>query len=340
MKTTMYHGPGDIRVEDVPEPDPGAGEVKVRPLWNGLCGTDVHQFFAAPMTPVPLPIEIGHEFSAEVVEVGAHVTSAKVGDLVAVDPLWRCGTCKYCTAGNHNLCVDMICHGLGAAGGGLSEATVVAAAMARPVPEGVDPAQAALTEPMSVAYHGVRQGRPEPGGCAVVLGGGPIGIGCVLALRTLGVDDIVVTEPATQRRVALASVGVENILDPSEVDVVDAIEEHTNGDGAHLTIDAAGVAATYATGLSVTGRRGRFVTLAAYMEPVGYNPTDLMIREIEIVSSFSSNGEFDRVLQHMAAGAYPSEAWVERVPFSGHLDAYERLHDGRAMKVLVEVGDL
>jgi (R,R)-butanediol dehydrogenase / meso-butanediol dehydrogenase / diacetyl reductase len=337
MKAAMYYGPGDIRMEDVAEPDPGPGEVKVRPLWNGLCGTDVHQFFDAPMTPFPLPIVIGHEFSAEVVEVGAGVERVSVGDLVAVDPLWSCGACKHCTTGEYHLCFDVYCHGLGAPGGGIAEATVVKDPMARIVPEGVTPKQAAMVEPLSVAYHGVRQGRPVPGRTAVVLGGGPIGIGSYLALRAQGVEDVIVSEPTEERRAALRSVGAEHVLDPTTTDVAAAVAEHTKGEGADVTIDAAGVAASYATGLAVTGRRGRFVTLAAYMEPVSYNPTELMMREIEIVSSFSTSGEFDTVLGHMAAGEYPTDSWVETVTLDGHLDAYERLHAAQAIKVLVDV---
>jgi (R,R)-butanediol dehydrogenase/meso-butanediol dehydrogenase/diacetyl reductase len=337
MKAAMYYGPRDIRMEDVPDPRPGANDVLVRPLWNGLCGTDVHQYFEAPMTPMPLPIVIGHEFSAEVLEVGADVTRVKVGELVAVDPLWRCGSCKHCTASQTNLCFDMICHGLGAPGGGISEQTVVAADMARVAPEGVTPKQAAMVEPLSVAYHGVRQGRPQPGTTAVVFGGGPIGIGCFLALRAQGVDDVIVSEPAAVRRDALASVGAEHVLDPGDTDVAAAVAEHTKGEGADLTIDAAGVAASFTTGLAVTGRRGRFVTLAAYMEPMTYNPTDLMIREVEVVSSFSTAGEFDTVLGHMAAGEYPTESWTETVSLEDHLTAYDRLHDGSAIKVLVDV---
>jgi (R,R)-butanediol dehydrogenase / meso-butanediol dehydrogenase / diacetyl reductase len=336
MKAAMYYGPGDIRMEDVPEPDPGPDEVKVRPLWNGLCGTDLHQFFHGPMSLV-VPCIIGHEFSAEVVEVGRDVTRVSEGDLVAVDPMWACGTCKHCSGSERNLCFDMICHGLGASGGGISEATVVRADMPRLVPEGVGAKQAAMVEPLSVAYHGVRQGRPTPGTTAVVLGGGPIGIGTFLALRAQGVDDVIVSEPAAARRDALASVGAEQVLDPTETDVTAAVMEHTKGEGTDLTIDAAGVAATFTTGLAVTGRRGRFVTLAAYGEPMSYNPTDLMIREIEIVSSFSSSGEFDTVLGHMAAGEYPTDSWSETVSLDDHLTAYDRLQDGRAIKVLVDV---
>ena len=121
MRAALYHGPGDVRFEDVPEPDPGPGDVKIRTLHNGLCGTDLHQYFVGPMSPAPLPIVVGHEFSGEVVEVGRDVTRVAVGDLVAVEPLWPCGGCPPCAAGEHNLCWEVLCHGLGGPGGGLSE---------------------------------------------------------------------------------------------------------------------------------------------------------------------------------------------------------------------------
>ena len=179
MKAAMYYGPGDIRMEDVPEPDPGPGEVKVRPLWNGLCGTDLHQFFDGPMSLV-VPCIIGHEFSAEVVEVGRDVTRVSVGDLVAVDPMWACGTCKHCSEGDRNLCFDMICHGLGASGGGISECDRRAGGHAAPRPRGrrrrSRPRWSSRCRSRTTACC---QGRPRPGTTAVVLGGGPIGIGAL-----------------------------------------------------------------------------------------------------------------------------------------------------------------
>jgi (R,R)-butanediol dehydrogenase/meso-butanediol dehydrogenase/diacetyl reductase len=231
----------------------------------------------------------------------------------------------------------VICHGLGAPGGGLSEWTAVDERMVHRVPEGIDAVRAALVEPMSVAFRGVRLGRPRPGTCAVVLGAGPIGLGCWFALRALGIEDVVVSEPAASRRRVASSLGADPVLDPSAGDVVAAVLEHTRGAGADLAIDAAGNPASFRTGLALTGRGGRFVTLAAYTEAVAYNPTEIMMREIEIVSSFSTCGEFGEVLAQMQAGRYPLEGWVERVPFEDQLAAYERLHRGTAMKVLIDV---
>jgi (R,R)-butanediol dehydrogenase / meso-butanediol dehydrogenase / diacetyl reductase len=337
MRAARYYGAGDIRLEDVPEPDPGAGDVKIRSLHNGLCGTDLHQFYVGPMSPAPLPIIVGHECCGEVVEIGRDVTAVNVGDLVAIEPLWSCGTCAPCLAGDANLCWDVLCHGLGGPGGGLSEFTVVREQMAYPLPEGVDALHGALVEPMSVAYRAVMRGDPRPGDAAVVFGAGPIGIGTFLAFRARGVDDVTVVEPAPERRAAVARLGAERVLDPAATDVVEDVREHTRGAGARVVVDAAGVPASFTAALAVAGTRGRVVTVAAYMEPVAYNPTDVMMRELEIVSSFSYNGEFDAVIAQMAAGRYPTDGWVERVPFDEQLGAYERLHRGEAIKLIVDV---
>ena len=101
MRATLYYGPGDLRIEQVPEPRPAPDEVLLRPLHNGLCGTDLHQFYVGSLSPTPLPIVVGHEFSAEVLEVGARASGVARGDLVTVDPLWTCGGCGPCpTAGS------------------------------------------------------------------------------------------------------------------------------------------------------------------------------------------------------------------------------------------------
>lgn len=337
MRAAMYYGPQDVRLEDVPEPDPGPGTVKVRSFHNGLCGTDLHQYYFGSMGPSPLPIVIGHEFSGEVVEVGDGVTGLAVGDLVAIEPLWSCGACVPCHEGDVNLCWEVLCHGLGGPGGGLSEYTVVRAGMAHVLPEGLDAVHGALVEPMSVAYRGVLRAAPTPDATAVVFGAGPIGIGAYLALRALGVDDVTVVEPAAARRSAVAGLGAESVLDPTATDVVGEVRERTGGAGARVVIDAAGTAGSYASSLGVAATRGRVVTLAAYVEPVTYNPTEVMMRELEIVSSFSYNGEFDAVIDHMAAGRYPIDGWVERVPWAEQLSAYPRLHDGEAIKLLVDL---
>ncbi len=271
------------------------------------------------------------------VDVGRDVTRVAVGDLVAVEPSLPCGSCPPCVDGNYNLCLQFLCNGLGGPSGGLSEFTIARESMAYPLPEQVGPVLGALVEPMSVAYRAVLRAHPRPGLAAVVLGAGPIGIGSFLALRALGVDNVTMVEPAPQRRAAVSALGAAAVLDPTATDVVGAIREATHGAGVPVVIDAAGTRASFATGLGVAGRKGRFVTVAAYMEPVTYNPTDVLMREVEIVSSFAYAGEFAAVIEHMAAGRYPAEGWIEHVPFEEHFTAYDRLHRGEAIKLMVDL---
>src|SRR5262249_53147336 len=203
MKAALYYGTEDIRIEEVDEPEAEAGQVKVRVAYNGLCGSDVHEYFdgarSIPVEPHPLtgaraPLILGHEAAGYVVDVGPGVADLHEGDLVAVEPTVSCGACRYCLSGQYNMCPKLAFHGLSTGGGGLAEYTVVDRAMVHPVPTGVSALEAALVEPLAVAAHGVARSGLRAGQQAVVLGGGPIGIALYLTVRSQDVA-VVVVEP-------------------------------------------------------------------------------------------------------------------------------------------------
>src|SRR5665213_2216714 len=113
MRAAVYHGTRDLRLESVPEPQAGPGDVKLRVLYNGICGSDLHEYYDGPVTtrttPHPLTgvqnhVILGHELCGEVVSCGADVEDMAIGDLVAVDPLESCGGCLWCLAGQYNHC--------------------------------------------------------------------------------------------------------------------------------------------------------------------------------------------------------------------------------------------
>ena len=151
MKAAVFHAHHDVRVEDVPEPSaPGPGEVTLRPFFCGICGTDLHEYAMGPIV-IPaaphrlngsvLPQILGHEFSGEIVAVGAGVTGLKVGQRVSAMPLLFDGTCYYCRRGLNHLCVRMACVGLSYAWGGIADLAVVPASLADSAPRfGVRPA--------------------------------------------------------------------------------------------------------------------------------------------------------------------------------------------------------
>ena len=134
MKAAIWYKKGDIRIEDIPEPKPGVGQVKVRIKACGICGSDLHEYtdgpFIIPSKPHPLtgreggPVVLGHEFSAEVVEVGDQVEQFIPGDRVTMSALIVCGTCHYCRRGAYNMCLKLGSTGF-AADGGFAEYAVV-----------------------------------------------------------------------------------------------------------------------------------------------------------------------------------------------------------------------
>lgn len=192
MRAAVYYGNHQLKIEDVPEPTAGAGQVKVRVSRNGICGTDLHEYFDGPIfippsEPHPLtgrnmPLVLGHEFSGTVTEVGAGVTDVREGDLVTIEPVYRCGECRPCRAGRYNLCQIVGFHGL-MADGGMAECTVVPRNQVHKLPDSVPLEMGALVEPMSVAYHAAVLGGVGDQSSALIFGAGPIGIGIWFALR-------------------------------------------------------------------------------------------------------------------------------------------------------------
>jgi (R,R)-butanediol dehydrogenase/meso-butanediol dehydrogenase/diacetyl reductase len=245
MKAAVYYGPNKLEVADVPEPEPTPGTVKVKVGFNGICGTDLHEYYAGPIfiptEPHPLtgqqmPLTMGHEFSGVITGVGDGVTDYAEGDRVAIMPLYRCGHCPACNAGNYNICAQIGFHGL-MSDGGMAEYTVVPTDMLHRLPDNVSLELGALVEPMSVAYHAATLGDPRADGTAMVFGAGPIGIGLWFALRGKGVDDVFVVEPSATRRAAIEALGAST-LDPTSVDVPAFIAGHTGGKGADAVYDA------------------------------------------------------------------------------------------------------
>jgi (R,R)-butanediol dehydrogenase/meso-butanediol dehydrogenase/diacetyl reductase len=346
MRAAVFYGDHDIRIEDVPEPTTGPGEVKVAVAHNGLCGSDLHEYLSGPLaiptaphplTGARLPVILGHEFAGTIADVGDGVTSVTVGQRVAVEPLYACGRCRQCTTGAYNLCATIAFHGLMAHGGGLSERTVVGERMVHPLPDPVTLEQGALAEPMAVAEHAVRRSGIGPGDPAVVFGAGPIGIGAWFALRAAGAEPIIVVETAPGRRAVTERLGAANVLDPTSVDVVAATRELTGGEGVAVAIDAAGVPATAAGALAVLRPTGRLVTVAVHGAPVQIDP-NLLLRENSWTGSLAYTAEdFSVVIGRMATGDYPAAYWVEHRSLDDLTAGLDAMAEGRALKVLVDL---
>ncbi|AHH19172.1 putative zinc-binding alcohol dehydrogenase [Nocardia nova SH22a] len=343
MKAALFYGKEDVRVEEVPEPGPGPGQVKLRNAYSGICGSDLHFYFfpealpwdihrSHPLTGATLPQVLGHEFAGTVVEIGEGVTDVQVGDRAAVFPLSvSCGQCAACRRGLPFSCPMMGSLGASAPGGGLSEFTTVNASALHLLPDNVDLRMGALVEPMAVGWHGVARSGVEPGGTALVAGAGPIGIGAWFALRARGVEKVLVSEPSADRRAIIAALGA-TVVDPVNEDLAAVVAEFTGGAGVDVAVEAAGAGAAITSALANLTPGGRVVVVSLHEHPMQFQPTQLMMGETEIVGAVGYRPEeFDAVIAAMAKGIYDTTGWVEEMP----LDGIHALRTGTGAKVLI-----
>jgi len=345
MKAAVYHGPHKLEITDIPEPYPGPGTVKVKVGFNGICGTDLHEYYAGPifvptephpLTGRELPLTIGHEFAGTITDVGPGVTGFAPGDRVAIEPIYHCHQCAPCQAGTYNVCQQIGFHGL-MADGGMAEYTVVPAHMLHRLPDTVSLELGALVEPMAVAYHAAALGDVGPGDTAVVFGAGPIGIGLWFALCGMGVGSIYIVEPSPTRRTAIERLGAET-LDPTRIDVPAFITDVTAGRGADAAFDAAGVAAAIEGATASVGARRPTISVAIYEQPLPVPLLNLVMNESRIQGSLCyTSDDFDAVIALMARGVYDTTGWVTTIGIDDVIDeGFGALHAGRKMKVLVD----
>lgn len=350
MKAARFYGEEDLRVEEVPEPSPGPGQVKLRNAFAGICGSDLHFYFYPqslpfdlnephPLTGATLPQILGHEFSGTVVEVGEGVHDVKVGDRGAVYPLSvSCGECGACRKGLRFSCRLMGSLGSNVEGGGLAEYSVFDASQLHVLPDAVDLRTGALVEPMAVGWHAVARTGVEPGGTALIAGAGPIGIGAWFALRARGVEKVLVSEPSADRRAIMTGLGAK-VVDPVNEDLAAAVASLTGGAGVDVAVDAAGAGAAVSSALAGLVPGGRLVVASLHEHPMEFQPTYMMMGETEIVGAVGYRPEeFDAVIAAMADGVYDTTGWVQELPLEGIVEALHSLRGGVGGKILLKVG--
>ena len=205
-------GPG-LQLADVPEPEPGPADVKLRVLRTGICGTDLHieswdDWAAATVTP---PLVVGHEFVGEVVAVGSGVTKVEVGDLVSGEGHLVCGTCRNCKAGRRHLCAHTIGLGVQTAGA-FAEYTVLPAQNAWVHTHPVDLDVAAIFDPFGNAVH-TALSFPVLGEDVLITGAGPIGLMAAAVAKHAGARHVVITDVSEPRLDLARKIGVDVALD-------------------------------------------------------------------------------------------------------------------------------
>ena len=255
MNAALIHGVRDVRLADVPRPQPGPGELLLAVRAVGLCGSDLHYYLEGGIgsAQVRTPLILGHEFAAEIVDPQAAEYGFTSGQLVAVDPARSCGGCEWCLQGHPNLCPAVRFTGSPPdLQGALAEYVTARPEALFPVPVSFSPSDTALLEPLGVAIHAVDLSHLRPMEGVAVLGAGPIGLLILQVARAAGADPVFAVDPLPYRTVLAERLGADRTAQTHE-----PILEWTAGRGVDVVFEATNSALAPAQATAVARIGGR-----------------------------------------------------------------------------------
>lgn len=304
MRAARFHGVGEpLRVEDVPVPEPGPGEVRVAVRACGICGSDVHIVEGETLSAPP-PLVLGHEPSGVVDAVGAGVTDPVPGTRVSVLAGYGCGQCRECLAGWENLCAGLHIPGI-TRDGAQAEFVVVPARAVVALPGAVDFATGAiLTDAIATPFHAIRRSGVRAGDVAVVYGLGGLGLHAVAILhqvvgaRVIGVD----TSPAARERAL--SFGASEVVDAGDGSP-NRVVRQLSGGGADASFEFVGVAAVVDQAVKSLRRGGTCTVVGVGRDrlALGVRQETLVGAELRLQGSFGCNrADFEELLALVGSG--------------------------------------
>jgi L-iditol 2-dehydrogenase len=344
MKAVMKvaRGVGNIELRDIPEPDPMPGHVKIRVHSAGICGTDLH-IYKDEFRSVP-PVVLGHEVSGEIVDVGDGVIGIERGTRVTTETYFStCGVCRYCRAGNNNLCLNRRSIG-SAVNGGFTQYVIVPAKNVHRLPENVDFRAGALTEPLACVVHGVLTNvggaTIAPGDTAVIAGPGAIGLLTLQVVKAAGARAVVLGTNADERRLELArKLGADHVVNVQTGDAKMLVADvTTEGLGADVVYECSGAGAAAQQLLELVRRRGKYVQIGLFGKPVAWDLDQVCFRELTVTGSNASTPPaWIRAVQLMADGAVDTSVLITDVyPVTEWEQAFTGFESKAGIKTLLQ----
>ena len=338
MKAAVYHGSGDLRVEEVPVRKLKDNEVKIQVKYCGICGTDIHIFHGdggcCDVTP---PLVPGHEFSGVVAEVGAGVKTVKVGDRVTGDPNDMCGECYFCKNGMQHFCKNNI--GIGTTvDGGFAEYVIMREKQVYKVSDELSFIEAAMAEPISCCLHGIDLCNIKAGDTVLVMGGGPIGMIMMQLAKNAGASKVIMSEPVEEKREQALKLGATKTIDPLHEDVEDVLAEYC--ENVNVVIECVGNVHTQADAVRFAGKGATimYFGLAAPEESFPIRPDDIFKKELHITSSYINPYSFERAIQILESGTVELESLITNVvPLDDIADVFTKPEYRRTGKVMIQI---
>ena len=348
MKAIVLTGPGEHELREVPVPQPQAYEVLSKVRAVAICGSDpeIFQGGLAGIWPPYYPFIAGHEWAGEVVALGEGVTNLKIGDRVAGEPHKGCGFCENCKAGRYTLCMN---YGNSQSGhrhygfvndGAYAQYAVHSANAVTKIPDTVSFAEGSLGDTAAVSLHGLELTGITPGGTAVIIGPGPIGLLAMRLAKAMGAAKVIMVGRRS-RLEASQRLGADMVVDFEKVNPVEAVREITQGRGADEVFECSGAAGTLTQSILMVKKGGKISLLgvpeAEVQEPVPFK--QIVHDEIMITGSRADPNTMWRAIEMIAAGKLNVQDLITHKfsidSYQEALDVFINRNDG-AVKVIIE----
>lgn len=339
MLQQVMTAPGVIEFRETPRPIAAEGQVLVRIMRIGICGSDIHVYHGKhPFTRYP--VTQGHEVSGRIEAVGSGVEGLSVGQKVTIEPQVCCGHCYPCTHGKYNLCEELKVMGFQTTGTA-SEYFTVDAAKVTPLPETMSYDEGAMIEPLAVTVHAAKRFPELKGARVAILGCGPIGILLMQSCKALGAASVLVTDVSDYRLSVARSVGADYAVNTGETDMEKALRDAFGSDKADVIYDCAGNDITMGQAIRCARKGSTIVLVAVFSKLASVDLAVLNDHELELNTSMMYRHE-----DYVDAIRLVSEGKVQLRPlmsrhfaFQDYLKAYQYIDENRemTMKVIIDV---
>lgn len=311
MKSAVFYGKHDLRVEEYADPKPGDKEVLIQVKACGVCGTDIHIYEGDQgAAEVTLPTILGHEFSGVIVETGSGVHKFQAGDRVCIDPNHYCGACDFCRNGEMHFCDHMIGYGT-TENGGFGEYCVVNESQVYPLGEHTTFEQGAMAEPVACCLHKIDLCEIQPGYQVVIIGGGMIGMLMLQLAKLAGAAKTALLEPVEKKRELGKRLGADVCIDPLHEDVKSRLKE-AGMTWVRTVIECAGLPSTMEQAIDLAGKKGT-VMMFGLTRPdaqIVVRPFQIFQKELTLKASYINPCTQARALALIDSGRLDVESMV------------------------------
>ena len=338
MKAAVFYGPNEpLRIEEVPTPQIGPGEILVKVAACGCCHTDLHYIDGHVPTFKKPPMILGHEISGHIAEVGDGVTNFKVGDRVLLPAVTSCGTCVNCRSGRENICVSMLMPGNNF-DGGFAEYIKFTAKDAFHLPEEIPLQEGCIiADAITTPYHAVKnRAKVQAGDTVVVFGCGGIGVNMVQMAAAVGASVIAVDLLDEKLEVA-KKFGAVATVNPKNVENVPKAIRKMTGGGADIAIECIGNPKTMELAFDCLRTGGRFTMVGYTEKPMTLNASRVMYREMEIVGSLGCGMvDYPKCIEMVRIGKIQVVPMVTaKFPLEQINEAFDILRRGEGIRSII-----